>query len=386
MSDKVMIGKHQNDTAENHRKPLPFLPDELIFQILLLLPVRILLQLKCVSKSWNTLISNPKFAKSHLQSITMNPTITVQRFFSSYITGSCSSKKLVSFPVKKLLENPPEYTKPVEFSIGYRFAIFGSCNGLLCLFDIFEDYVKLWNPSISLESEKSPALDSFLKHRWISYHGFGYDRVNDKYKALVVLSGKGTYSSEKNVTKIYTFGGNSWKTIQNFPCTGFGNAYVQACNGKFVSGNLNWIIKKDVSFKTVIVSFDLEKETYNEVLLPEHMLVSVCLPRLGVLSNCLCVCFNFKTHLDFWLMKKYGVVESWTRLMRIPCAQIRRCVYPFDNVEPLFIFENGIILLGADTEFLLYNLNNGNLDCPLICYSTVFSGHIYHESLVSPQL
>ncbi|PNX57223.1 hypothetical protein L195_g050293, partial [Trifolium pratense] len=47
MSDKVMIGKHQNDTAENHRKPLPFLPDELIFQILLLLPVRILLQLKC---------------------------------------------------------------------------------------------------------------------------------------------------------------------------------------------------------------------------------------------------------------------------------------------------------------------------------------------------
>ncbi|GAU13076.1 hypothetical protein TSUD_173760 [Trifolium subterraneum] len=324
MSDKGKTVEHQNDTVKKHQKQLPFLPDEIIFQILLWLPVKFLLQLKCVSKSWKTLISNPKFAKTHLQSITVNPTITDQRLFFS--DGIGKPTKLVSFDVKQLLENSSEPTKPVEFIREHR-----------------------------LESDKSPTLDySYRKCMWITYYGFGYDHVNDKYKVLVVLGRR--KGSDEKVTKVYTFGGNSWKTIQNFPCSARGD-------GKFVSGTLNWVVKKDDSFNegdyqifewktihnfpcsSVILSFDVEKETYNEVLLPYHdAVIFVCDPSLGVLSNCLCVCFDFnKTHWDFWLMKKYGAVESWTRLMMIPRARIQHCLqvqYPPRYVEPLFIFEN----------------------------------------------
>jgi F-box interacting protein len=98
-----------------------------------------------------------------------------------------------------------------------------------------------------------------------------------------------------------------------------------------VNGTLNWVIvKKDVcSNQVVILSFDLEKETYNKVLLPEHDVVYFKVNHmLGVLSNRMCVCFDYnKTNWDFWLMKKYGVVESWTRLMMIHCQQLQHCVH-----------------------------------------------------------
>jgi len=47
--------------------PPPYLPDELITQILLRLPVKSLIRFKSVSKSWCSLISNPSFAKSQFQ-------------------------------------------------------------------------------------------------------------------------------------------------------------------------------------------------------------------------------------------------------------------------------------------------------------------------------
>jgi hypothetical protein len=121
-----------------------------------------------------------------------------------------------------------------------------------------------------------------MANMWVTYNGFGYDHVNDKYKV--------------------------WTTIRNFPCP------PARYNKKFVSGTLNWVIvKKDVdSNQAVILSFDLEKETYNEVLLPEHDVVYFKVNlMLGVLSNYICVCFDYnKTNWDFWLMKKYGVVDS----------------------------------------------------------------------------
>jgi len=46
---------------------LPYLPHELIVQILLRLPVRSLIRFKCVCKSWFSLISHDNFANSHYE-------------------------------------------------------------------------------------------------------------------------------------------------------------------------------------------------------------------------------------------------------------------------------------------------------------------------------
>ncbi|KAL5100770.1 hypothetical protein RYX36_005097 [Vicia faba] len=116
-----------------HRQSLP---DDLIIEILLRLPVRSLLLLKCVCKSWKTLISDLQFAKQHLQSLTMDPSIANRRFFFGRGDG-----KIVSVPVKPLLENPSEPIEAVEFSMEHSLRVLGSCNGLVCLLEIYEGNV-----------------------------------------------------------------------------------------------------------------------------------------------------------------------------------------------------------------------------------------------------
>ena len=57
--------------AETHQ--LPKLPNELVFDILSRLPVRCLLQYRYVCKSWQNMISDTRFIKSHLHRSTESP-------------------------------------------------------------------------------------------------------------------------------------------------------------------------------------------------------------------------------------------------------------------------------------------------------------------------
>ncbi|XP_039686927.1 F-box/kelch-repeat protein At3g23880 [Medicago truncatula] len=316
--------RHLSPTGDSLLHRQPFLPDELVFEILSRLPVKTLLQYNHYSKTYQSLL-----------------------------------KKLSS---------------------------------------AWNTSIVFLNPSIEWKSKKSPTLDCYDDHKWITYDGFGYDHVHDKYKLLAVVANE----FGGKLTQIHTFGENSWTTIPNFP---FPVGSV-SCSGSFVSGTLNWVDylsgplnwvdilsgplnwvdNRCSSNRDVILSFDLSNETYKEVLLPEPDGVNVRSNRvLGVLSNCLCVCFDSNnTHWDFWLMKKYGVAESWTRLMMIPLDKILQCLqFRPSFIQPLFMSENSSVLLRTYTKFFLYNLNNGRLDC--LPGSYVFDPHIYHESLVSPK-
>ncbi|GAU49142.1 hypothetical protein TSUD_191440 [Trifolium subterraneum] len=142
----------------------------------------------------------------------------------------------------------------------------------------------LYNPSIGLKSKSSPKLKP--SPNWtMPYNGFGYDHVNGKYKVLAVVENvDGDF--RESLTKIYTFGEDSWRTIQDLPYTPTHTEDL----GKYVSGTLNWVGTKLARY--VIISFDLDKETYRDVLLPQnlgHGLCDyMCTPSLYVLNDCLC--------------------------------------------------------------------------------------------------
>jgi len=361
-SGKRLLRHSQNDTV---KKPSPpFLPEELIVEILVRLPVRLLLQYKCVCKTWKTLISDPQFAKSHV--LSSNASLRLV----SIVCG-LGRIPIISYPLKLPLEDT---SKPQSITLVARHwsrlrHILGSCNGLICLYDHRLSKFRLWNPSINLKSSSSPTILCFHRKR-ILYCGFGYDRVNDTYKLLVVVQNKS--NSKETKTILYTFGENSWTSVQNFPCGPPCDTYSGF--GKFVSGSLNWIVNKDV-----IISFDLGKETYGEMLLPQHHYD----PVLYVLSNCICVSFYHSKEKSWvmWMMKEYGVVESWTKLM----------IFPQDgrplSKDALFISENGVLLLRNknNSELIVYNLNDNGDYCCRIFGAFGRDLHVYHESLVSPQ-
>jgi hypothetical protein len=68
-----------------------------------------------------------------------------------------------------------------------------------------------------------------------------------------------------------------------------------------------------------IVSLGLEKDSYQNLLLPDK--VEIDGSTLGLLRDCLCIFTNSYEFLDVWVLKDYGNQESWTKLYHIPCKE-----------------------------------------------------------------
>lgn len=199
----------------------PVLPHELILEILSHLPVKPLLRFKCVCKSWNSLISDPQFAKLHLhRSSAKTADFTRLRFMFSTIILDSGRRYASSFSVSSLIQNPsPNLAAPqnslYELKNGVSVAdrVFGSCNGLISILSLNEGEfsVRVWNPATGSISQNSPPL--FTGTRGFDFEridfGFGYDYLTDTYKVVSFY--------ENNPTHVYTLGDNSWRSIQPFP-------------------------------------------------------------------------------------------------------------------------------------------------------------------------
>jgi len=122
---------------EFNRREMLILPQELIAEILSLLPVESLVRFQCVSKAWFSLINDPYFIKMHLHT-------NRQRIF--LIGKECKSaanswrgeRYLVNISNEDRLGDPvkifppfPSFYRPEN--IKYRTSVIGSCNGLVCI-------------------------------------------------------------------------------------------------------------------------------------------------------------------------------------------------------------------------------------------------------------
>ncbi|AET03603.1 putative F-box domain, galactose oxidase/kelch, beta-propeller, F-box associated interaction [Medicago truncatula] len=193
-----------------HTPPLPFLPFDLITDILCRLPVKFLIQFQCVCKSWNSLISDPKFAEKHcrLSTTRLVHTLTFSNLPYKHIL---KSYPLHSVFIDLTTNQTAHPITQLETPSKYYFYFVGSCNGILCLLAC--DYagfvsIRLWNPSI----RKFKELPYLQKQEGVMY-GFGYDAVTNNYKVVVVL--RACYSSGNSFeVNVYTLSTDSWKSLQ----------------------------------------------------------------------------------------------------------------------------------------------------------------------------
>ncbi|XP_057426489.1 F-box/kelch-repeat protein At3g23880-like [Lotus japonicus] len=270
--------------------------------------------------------------------------------------------------------------------------IVGSINGLLCLRDINNGCFTLYNPSTKLVSRKSLAFPKEISRHWIPNNAFfGYDKVNDKYKVLAL----GVDGAFKLSARLYTFGESesNWRTMTQD--LSFGARSSWDSRQTFLNGNLHWLPRLGPghgSDKLVIISFDVEKETHGEMLLPSELEGEIWSLDLHVFNKYLYVSqYSHKTRLVLWLMKEYGVQESWTKVMTIPLkSRYRICRCDAPRLIPLSILGNGVVVLrtGCYCSYLVtYDSKNDQFGrrCR-IKRSSPLQWHvgIYHESLVSP--
>ncbi|XP_031258740.1 F-box protein CPR1-like [Pistacia vera] len=175
---------------------MPKLPQEIIEDILSRLPVKKLVQLKCLKqqeKAKKTTITNLHklfFANWPFQ------TIDVEAFFDG--DGDSVSQQ-VGYPARSVSEN--------WAGIG------GSCNGLVFLFCYSNDLLVL-NPTTRDSRELSKPDTTFTSQDSV-FCGLGYDVLIDNYKVVggvISVANSGSNSKEAKV-EVLELKTNNWRKI-----------------------------------------------------------------------------------------------------------------------------------------------------------------------------
>ncbi|KAI5334089.1 PREDICTED: F-box/kelch-repeat [Prunus dulcis] len=150
--------------------------------------------------------------------------------------------------------------------------------------------------------------------------GFGFDHSSGDYK-VVMLS----YLEGGIMFSVYTLKTGSWRMIQ-WP---YPYKFDRMQKGVLLNGALHWLLMDRVGVEhrsSVIISFNLAEENVREIRLP---LASIDTRDyiVGAFRDCLCLIHSGADggmHNEFWIMKEYGVRESWTKIRSpIPYSALR---------------------------------------------------------------
>jgi len=366
---------------------LPTLPFELLECILYKLPVKLLLQLRCICKQWKSRISSTEFTVNYLCMAKASKN-------HHHLMGVCHATNMGNRTRDGLLYyNPCFWYSPIPsilsmLSISHTLISIpdilnvnpvlrvSSYDGILC-FTVNDHFPLLWNPSIRRFRLFSPAES---KHRPMKIHGkrekrvqnsfytFGYHDLS--YKIVAVSS---FFSSHTNKVSIFTLDTDSWRRIDDFPCLG-----KVSEPGLYLSGTVNWLVSN------FIVSLDLASETYNQLLLPPT--TGEGRVTLGVLRDSLCLCAsNNDMHVvDVWMMSEFGNNDSWNILYSVPYMGGDEV----PNAKALYITEDEKLLMyyrhSMPKKLGLYDSKNGTSHMFELQNSSFMDPIVYLESFISP--
>ncbi|KAK9943160.1 hypothetical protein M0R45_008778 [Rubus argutus] len=325
-----------------------YFPEEIIHKILLRLPVKPLIKFSLVCKSWMSLIKSSTFIQSHLRttidSNDKNGTHLLLLSASSYsITDRIlhhhhwlrwDSPEFGEY--SKLISPVVVNKKRVAF---HDLRVVGTCNGLVCLESDnlygHRSPTLLWNPSVRktvIFPSPPMCFPGAVRHPKCITHGFGYDSHSGDYKILRIAT---LFSSHLEV-QVYSLARGSWKSLViNSVVAGDLKSGRETL--AFVNGSLH-ILKSctclgdrlpdalpNLRGDNFITSFNLATELFGQVMMPEALGKDGCsLSRYGD-SLALIKCrpaWDDPRGTDIWVMKEYGVAESWTFLFNIALVQV----------------------------------------------------------------
>ncbi|XP_055809345.1 F-box protein At3g07870-like [Solanum dulcamara] len=364
-----------------------YLPPEIVREILLKLHAKSLLRFTVVCKSWRSLITSSPFISTHLaQTPHSSNTLLVRRYITTrhkehYSLFQDSKNRPFS------LNFTSELHFPFNFQRGY-FSIVGSCNGILCLSDDLVGTLRnfvLWNPSI----QKFITLPlPLIKPRWryMSVLGFGADlpETGDyKLVRLVYSKNDGVVYNLPPEIEIYSTNSGVWRRVMGVEIKHYIVEFF--LSQAFVNGAVHWIaydvVPNGGGVRSLVMSFSIADEVFEDVMLPDA-LVGVIPTDLSIMlfEESLAV-VKYEREIDdslceVWVMKQYGVLESWSRLYRINLVAGMEEIVGFRN--------NGEVLFSNKSNNLVsYDPNSGrNRGLGIQGFSCSFHVQNYRESLV----
>ncbi|XP_062013841.1 F-box/kelch-repeat protein At3g23880-like [Rosa rugosa] len=404
----MSMSKTQEESFDLH--------EDVIVKILCRLPVKSLIRFTCVSKRWRSIIiSDPQFGKSHLQLASQKGTLRRKLLISTYPTV-----KTVEGQIPDSFEdNMPWLPSQFQSFQGYSSVnnltfpsveksqrVLASCNGLVLLGESYKSSFKnlsIWNPSTGFFRKiPSPSFGRDMKkstekkkNRSFLYHGFGQVSASDDYKLVFIKPALGDFVD----VHVFSLRANVWKVIKA-PSSLTGSIDGQ---GTLSNGAIHWVNypidgKMDRTlFDPTMVAFNLAEEEFRQVPLPVlnqnegGMYLNLRHVRIQILlGGCLCVWSrDLYANSEFWVMREYGVPESWVKLI-----QFGRLDSPaeFTSWDPSYVTEGGIVMIKLPDKKELVWIECHQGESP-VCSAhyrleevpgcTIFDATVYDETLVS---
>ncbi|XP_074267456.1 F-box/kelch-repeat protein At3g23880-like [Silene latifolia] len=309
------------------------LPFDVQTDILLKLPVKSLVRFRCVSKCWRTLITSHRFINLHR--LTNNQTNQPQNSNASNLVVLVGNSKILTYEFSGSQVTCKLPSPPILFN---SYDLIGSSNGILCLrhpSSLPLRALALYNPTTGdYRVLMSLMTCEFEFHVCHDNAEFGYDHTSNDFKIVSLQQDHRPY--------IYRLRNNSWEIIELHDSSLLRRFYGIFTKTMVIANNaLHWHVKSHASpgERTSLLAFDLGNEEFYEVPLPERDTCSsqhckdYCehidweLANLRGYLHLSIVefsgrCSHCFPRIEIWIMKEYGVKQSWTKLLHYSLKEV----------------------------------------------------------------
>ncbi|XP_043692111.1 F-box protein CPR1-like [Telopea speciosissima] len=284
------------------KNDMPFLPQEVIFNILVRLRADIVYKFRSVCKSWYNLIHDRVFIQSHLgHSI---PGLIINRNFLE--------RKFIYEPDFKEMKDKKNIEQDLKYgSIG---EVIGSCNGLVLL-KTKRNCLSVANlitkQIVDLPSASSENLDS-----WYHQCGFAYVPETGIYKLVHLLIDEYTVTCE--VLSLGCSGRNTWRCVNGFSLSSSSEDERWEFYGSktvTINGIVYFVGVTHVQSSSMhIVSFDAGAEVFHMIRAPVHEItVSDSFLELGGVLSFVQATKPFKCNTYIvWILKDW-LKGTWVK-------------------------------------------------------------------------
>ncbi|KAJ9536601.1 hypothetical protein OSB04_un000250 [Centaurea solstitialis] len=340
------------------------LPEEVTVDILSRLPVKTIIHCKCVCKKWRNLVNDSYFINLHLYRSPGGFMV----YHDQHILDRDTSSILKWVEIEDGLDRHSLHHEPViDFDLnGYLAAPIpstmipvGSVNGLICIwqFGFNVDNIYICNP-ITREYLTLPRQQNHINGYALSIYNFAINSQSREYKVLRFFRvGLPAYPRILGA-EVYTLGTSQWRNLGQVPYR------IRGFHGPFLNSCFHWeVYNQDAPGS--IFTFDLDKETFQLFPSPPTQpgAMQENTGNLGVFKGCLCRLGTYDFQLTIWVMKQYGIKESWHKelvIMQAICAGLdwvlKDTIYVFGGLQ------DGTILVVVGFKMLAYCLKNNTFE------------------------
>ncbi|KAJ9551939.1 hypothetical protein OSB04_015984 [Centaurea solstitialis] len=331
------------------------LVEGVMVDILLRLPVTTVVHCKCVCKKWHNLVNSSYFINLHLS----RSPVGFMVYHDQHILDGATSGILKWVEIEDGLDHHSLHHEPLlNFDLGGCLAahvhsnIFipvGSVNGLICIWKRFAGNMYICNP-ITREYLTLHRQQSHRDGYVLIIYNFGINSLTREYKVLRFFRGGLPPYPPTLEAEVYTLGTSEWRSLGQVPYR------IGGGRGPFLNSYFHWEVYQEDAPGSIL-TFDLDKETFQLFPSPpsEPGAMQENTGNLGVFNGCLCRLGTYDFHLTIWVMKQYGIKESWHKELVI--TQAICASQDWELKKTMFVFgglQDGTILVVVGCKMLAY--------------------------------